>query len=49
MDEKKLILKVQKNKANNQKFINIPKNQNLQEDDYVLVKKVVDNNKNGKS
>jgi hypothetical protein len=44
MGEKKLILKVQKNKANGQKYVNIPKNVDILDDDYVLVKKVVDNN-----
>ena len=44
--EKKLILKVQKNKGNGQKYVNIPKNRvDMLEDDYVLLKKVVDNNK----
>jgi len=47
MGEKKLILKVQKNKANSQKYVNIPKNVNIDKDDYVLLKKVVDNNKDG--
>jgi len=45
MDEKKIILKVQRNKANLQKYVNIPKNENINEGDYVLIKKVVDNNK----
>jgi hypothetical protein len=44
MGNKKLILKVQKNKANNQKYVNIPKSEDISEFDYVLVKKVVDNN-----
>lgn len=43
MGNKKLILKVQKNKANNQKYVNIPKNEDIFEGDYVLLEKVVDN------
>jgi len=44
MDIEKLILKVQRNKGNGQKFINIPKNCTIKEGDYALVKKVLDNN-----
>jgi len=49
MNNKKLILKVQKNKASGQKYINIPKGSDIMEDDYVVLKKVLDNNKNGNS
>ena len=42
MGNKQLILKVQKNKANRQKYINIPKNEDLEEGDYVLLKKIED-------
>ena len=45
MDVEKLVLKIQKNKGNGQKFINIPKSCKLEEGDYALVKKVIDNNK----
>jgi hypothetical protein len=45
MGEDKLILKVRFNKASKQKFINIPKGCNIQDGDYALVKKVLDNNK----
>lgn len=37
---KKIIRKVWKNKSNNQKLITIPKNSNIEEGDYVEVKKV---------
>lgn len=47
MDNKKIVLKVQKNKANGQKYVNIPKNVDMSEDDYVVLKKVIDNNKDG--
>jgi len=38
--EKKIIMKVWKNKAKNQKLITIPKDCEIQEGDYVEVKKV---------
>jgi len=37
---KKVIMKVWKNKAKNQKLITIPKDCDIQEGDYVEVKKV---------
>ena len=40
MNDKKEILKVQKNKNNGQKFINIPKTSSINEDDYVKIEKV---------
>ena len=47
MDKDKIhMLRVQKNKANGQRFINIPKHiRDLDVDDYVAVVKKVNNNK----
>lgn len=44
-EEKKHIMRVRRNKTTGQKFITIPKDVEIYEDDYVRVKKVVDNNK----
>jgi len=38
--EKKIIMKVWKNKIKNQKLITIPKDCDIQEGDYVEVKKI---------
>ena len=38
--EKKIIMKFWKNKAKNQKLITIPKDCDIQEGDYVEVKKI---------
>jgi len=43
MVTEKLILKVQKNKGNGQKFVNIPKNSKIKEEEYVSVRKILDN------
>ena len=40
MEEKKIICKVWVNKSNNQKLITIPKNSDINEGDYVEVKKI---------
>ena len=37
---KKIIQKVWKNKANNQKLVTIPKNCEIKEGDYVEIKKI---------
>ena len=47
MDKKKIVLKVQKNKANGQKYVNIPKGEDILEDDYVVLYKAINNNKDG--
>ena len=40
MYEKKIIVKVWLNKKNNQKLVTIPKNCDIQEGDYIEIKKV---------
>lgn len=40
MGEEKIILKVKKNKSNNQKYVNIPKNENIVEGQYVVITKL---------
>lgn len=42
MGECKIILKVKKNKSNNQKYVNIPKNEDIKEGDYVIIRKLKD-------
>lgn len=40
MEKDEIIVKVWKNKLNNQKLITIPASSNIEEGDYVLIKKV---------
>ena len=40
MSGERLILKIQKNKSNNQKYVNIPKNSTFDEGEYVSIEKV---------
>ncbi len=40
MKEERIIMKVWKNKAKNQKLVTIPKDSNIKEGDYVEIKKI---------
>ena len=40
MEEKRIIVKVWKNKLNKQKLVTIPQKSNIKEGDYVIIKKV---------
>ena len=40
MDKKDIIVKVWKNKLNNQKLVTIPQKSDIEEGDYIRIKKV---------